>query len=1340
MKSTRRYRSGRSRPEYYRCPSIESLELRTVLSVRVFSQSLEAPNLAVADAYLVDVQGHRMEPATVGTVAFVDVEVNEENLPAGTTYDITVSINGETGAGTFTAGDPNPHRVMLPEDKGWVIDAGLHTLDVTLEELPGEETSDNSLVKDFTPETFGSPFGFPLGPVPAPQSQWFVTYYVDLDPTDAHTDYRGEDAPPDHDGLDISINNYSVMDAGVPVLAIADGVVRATTDGTLDRNLGDGLPNGVTLDHGNGWLSVYGHMRFGSIAVQPGDIVTKGQLLGYVGSSGAGNPHLHFVIKRNYAANDPAIDLQKAVDEAIPVETYVDPDGYWTDPLPYRGEIRTVNGIGVSDESPYGYLDQHRERPPDRHTFLPGETVYFWHDSWRIIDAPGLEFRWFRNGIRYEGPNLSDMELGRQQLTVPETQSSEPENWEIQVWIDDVADELDVSELVPNAIARFVVTTDPSEGPPEAKLYQGTDIQNTAAYLANGRSTPIDFDAVEAGEAPGSRTFTIVNHGIAPFDFGLASLPAGFRLPSGTAEDLPKQIEPGGTYELRLEVDPNVPGTHHGDVVLSAFNEAGAVLYRFAVAHALLPGVDPGNVVAGLDYELVSGDYWHSIPNFELLNSTPGDIDNFLFYASFGSDRFAIRYTGYILIAEEGVYTFSVESDDGSKLWIDDTLLVTNDFRHSPVSRSGTLGLKQGYHAIKVEYFEADGGEVLEVKYGRHDEADPDSELVLNDVPDEVLFRPSGVGDGSPPTVSLPGLSTDINNPTPFNPETTTLIGTATDPESGIRPYEYHYRWTRYNGSEWEEIVESPRNAGSIRLGSLVEGSLYAIVVSAVNGAGLTKFSANAYFRVDTTSPRVAAMTPAEGSYLSVGPTEILVHFAEPMDNVFPLETGNLAFAGPGAGTAYAFMLPPFGPEWIDETTLRFPIAGVWGEGPVSVTLAPSDSGHYARDMAGNETGSLLVGSFTIDTIAPSLLDIVVSGTGWSEDFTTELATQGFGNGGFSILNSSGPLPWHDIDQVKLVLDEELLDTGGLSLFGSATPTHELTAAGSAPGTEPGSFIYTWQLASPLTVDKLLITLDGTARDLAGKHLAEAVSSFNVVPGDVDGNGGVNFGDYLQTRAKAGTSAGMPGYDVRFDLDGDGEITDADATLARASVGGVLPDGEPVPPTADYQHETADSTEGSQLSDGRDTRADAKLVPNVQTMSIVARDKHHGSPTVAVESPAERLMDSRRGAVEARALEARDAVFAALALSAERRAVARASEASRPVPLPEASSRHVRLARDIGPAARANVDDQSLIGKRVADDAVQSGDEVVDDLAELLLRTQWPASRPLRALQYSSFA
>ena len=65
-----------------------------------------------------------------------------------------------------------------------------------------------------------------------------------------------------------------------------------------------GYGNCIMIDHGNGYYTLYGHLS--GYAVSYEQTVTKGQTIGYVGSSGwATGPHLHFEIRSGSTALDP---------------------------------------------------------------------------------------------------------------------------------------------------------------------------------------------------------------------------------------------------------------------------------------------------------------------------------------------------------------------------------------------------------------------------------------------------------------------------------------------------------------------------------------------------------------------------------------------------------------------------------------------------------------------------------------------------------------------------------------------------------------------------------------------------------------------------------------------------------------------------------------------------------------------------------------------------------------------------------------------------------------------------------------------------------------------------
>ncbi|MEM9673340.1 MAG: PA14 domain-containing protein [Bacteroidota bacterium] len=146
-----------------------------------------------------------------------------------------------------------------------------------------------------------------------------------------------------------------------------------------------------------------------------------------------------------------------------------------------------------------------------------------------------------------------------------------------------------------------------------------------------------------------------------------------------------------------------------------------------------------GEVVAscsqgnGVAYNYYEGT-WTQLPNFDFLPSVAtGILSNFSLAPAQQEDYYGFQYTTFLEVTTAGEYTFYTNSDDGTKLYINDQLVVDNDGVRAPVEKSGSITLAVGRHALRVEYFEAFGGQLLEVRY-----AGPGISKQL--IPDEVLF------------------------------------------------------------------------------------------------------------------------------------------------------------------------------------------------------------------------------------------------------------------------------------------------------------------------------------------------------------------------------------------------------------------------------------------------------------------------------------------------------------------------------------------------------------------------------------------------------------------------
>jgi murein DD-endopeptidase MepM/ murein hydrolase activator NlpD len=93
------------------------------------------------------------------------------------------------------------------------------------------------------------------------------------------------------------INGEGAFHSGIDISAPKGTPVRATAEGDVTgASMGAGYGRQIVLDHGHDVLTVYGHLS--AMAVLPGQHVTRGQVIGYVGQSGRSTgPHLHYEVR-----------------------------------------------------------------------------------------------------------------------------------------------------------------------------------------------------------------------------------------------------------------------------------------------------------------------------------------------------------------------------------------------------------------------------------------------------------------------------------------------------------------------------------------------------------------------------------------------------------------------------------------------------------------------------------------------------------------------------------------------------------------------------------------------------------------------------------------------------------------------------------------------------------------------------------------------------------------------------------------------------------------------------------------------------------------------------------
>ncbi len=153
---------------------------------------------------------------------------------------------------------------------------------------------------------------------------------------------------------------------------------------------------------------------------------------------------------------------------------------------------------------------------------------------------------------------------------------------------------------------------------------------------------------------------------------------------------------------------------------------------------------------AEIAFDYYTGEV-QNVPDFAALKpALSGKIANFdhTLGGMAAEENYSICFHGGLTIEKDARYTFFVASDDGSKLWIDDKLVVDNDGAHGTEEKSGKINLAAGVHKLVLGFFQGGGERALTVSY----------ECALfpkKAVPAEALLEKGP--DAIPPALNLPG-------------------------------------------------------------------------------------------------------------------------------------------------------------------------------------------------------------------------------------------------------------------------------------------------------------------------------------------------------------------------------------------------------------------------------------------------------------------------------------------------------------------------------------------------------------------------------------------------------
>ena len=232
-----------------------------------------------------------------------------------------------------------------------------------------------------------------------PGTDCWVVNYVDLDPGPGRRDYHcGVMSYDKHNGTDFAIRDLKAMAAGVPVLAAADGVVRATRDEMDDANFREVAAeaiakrecgNGLVVDHADGWQTQYCHLRRGSLRVKPKDRVTAGQPVGLVGMSGKTEfPHVHVTVRHEGKVVDPFVGTEGRESCQIGKAPLWKPDVLAA--LPYKAGA--IHLAGIADGKPD--IQKARAGELDRRAVAAdAASLIVWAEVYNVVTGDALSLR-----------------------------------------------------------------------------------------------------------------------------------------------------------------------------------------------------------------------------------------------------------------------------------------------------------------------------------------------------------------------------------------------------------------------------------------------------------------------------------------------------------------------------------------------------------------------------------------------------------------------------------------------------------------------------------------------------------------------------------------------------------------------------------------------------------------------------------------------------------------------------------------------------------------------------------------------------------------------------------
>jgi hypothetical protein len=169
------------------------------------------------------------------------------------------------------------------------------------------------------------------------------------------------------------------------------------------------------------------------------------------------------------------------------------------------------------------------------------------------------------------------------------------------------------------------------------------------------------------------------------------------------------------TLEAQVFTEP-LRLTRSATIKARAFDlsQIGGVATTLAVKQVVPRSpVTIGSVTPGLECDYYEGE-WEKLPNFDsLVPAAKLTVDTVIIPEIARPEDYGLVFKGYFAAPADGLYEFGISSDDGSVLWVADTLVVDNDGLHGSGEVIGKVALMKGLHPLDVRMFQCKGDQAL---------------------------------------------------------------------------------------------------------------------------------------------------------------------------------------------------------------------------------------------------------------------------------------------------------------------------------------------------------------------------------------------------------------------------------------------------------------------------------------------------------------------------------------------------------------------------------------------------------------------------------------------------